>query len=744
MINKKASITLTILVFSFLIISSGALIVNGIKKSDNKNIVTTGNIISEQNNKDVGLSEDTPVMEEKFISKKSSGSGRSDDVNSLTYIEPENLSNRGDLENQTPENQTEANSTEFTNFGIQFSDSYIFEENGTEYIVRDGAAYALASSSYYITFDSSLPSSICENEKINIIVKGEAKFYPDYGDTLDCALDGHVHVSWCIDLMEDDGVLPDDLVTWKCDSSKVNSDGFSGCESSFYFEAKISGVDLTDAIIFDPGANGEFYAKIYDFDNKVGKMSTSSYDVSVNYNCDCLSGPCCNNATRPYNYKNFLSQPTGYSDSYYCSGTNSPTGTSYCMKRDYYCKGNSSSAFHTDSTKDTCGICKYCTDGDSTCNFYSSSAKCGTRSCNHLDTSCRDYTDADKHCNGAGSCINDSCISYTDNSKHTSCGTGKECDGYGACITCTTHDDYSCYDDDVYWFDLCDNREGKKTECGQNSESDWNYYCKGSERWKKKICTTKGCLNSACFSETYDCYSSKVETCQYGCLSGTCKSDPNIVCYRDSDCGQDGYSSPWCERDDVYNWFIDWKCNNPGTASSSCNHTDTLHLQEDCGEDSYNGSNYCFNNDVYINVTNRGCSGVSCFSNFTKKLVEDCEDGQCVNGTCQGLRKPDLVVLDSVVQSIRGRNVTLAFTIKNIGELVANNVYWMVDTNSTSSGSMKRTSSVSFNPGNWTRAYMMWTYSSSGSYYPKIIVDFDNTIRESNESNNMQSVSVNV
>ena len=100
-------------------------------------------------------------------------------------------------------------------------------------------------------------------------------------------------------------------------------------------------------------------------------------------------------------------QDCDYLNYYYQTGTESPTATEYCYYRDYddryrYCDGAGSCAalncnVYSDSLQYSCGTCKY---------ISSSNCTGGTQ----------------------GSCTN-----Y---SKGTSCGTNKECDGSGNCVTC--------------------------------------------------------------------------------------------------------------------------------------------------------------------------------------------------------------------------------------------------------------------------------------------------------------------
>ncbi len=526
------------------------------------------------------------------------------------------------------------NSSPFTELIESDNSTKIFSDFGSreEYTINS-KNYSLSSTTYYIRFEPSLPSSVCENEKIDITVRGKARFYPDSKDLFDCAWQDYTIVHWCLNLMEDDFLSRDDEIKSICQSSKSYD-----C-SSFYFEYTFRDVDLSSEFggVEDQGTI-EVYAEIYDFDNKVGRKSTTVYDVGK-VECNCLSGACCDTSSRPYNFKPYGSQPKGYTDEYICSGKNTPEGTNWVYKIDYYCNGQSSSVKSTNIQVDTCGTCEYCTTGDSTCNYYSSSTTCGTKDCDYLDTSCRDYHDIDKKCVSGGRCeATTSCYSsYTNKPKHTSCGTGKECDGKGNCITCTSHFYTSCYDNDVYWYDKCNNRQEKKEECGEDFCDAWfTDTCHGNDVYETRTCYRRGCRagdqGPHCYKDAYE-EERYVKTCQWGCTNGRCNPNPNVKCYKDSDCPR-VYSNPSCYGDDVKKDYTDYKCENPGTEQSYCKEIYNSSAYYDCGEDEY-GSNYCYDGDVYRDFIDRGCSNGNCFETTIKQKVEECGLGGCENGQCK-------------------------------------------------------------------------------------------------------------
>ncbi len=208
-------------------------------------------------------------------------------------------------------------------------------------------------------------------------------------------------------------------------------------------------------------------------------------------------------------------------------------------------------------------------------------------------------------------------------------------------VACNSHQYFACFDDDVYWYDSCDNREEKKEDCGENScDAFGANYCKEGDVYHQRTCYDKGCSEGSCFSNPFE-DEEMVEECPYGCENGACITQ----CTQNSDCGTDGFvGDPTCSADDVYQDYRTYTCNNPGTKDSYCSHTDTLTLKEDCGEDYCEawGSNYCKNDDVYRKRTchKQGCATGSCFDtpSTEEELVKTCEygcsDSECIVPSC--------------------------------------------------------------------------------------------------------------
>jgi len=404
------------------------------------------------------------------------------------------------------------------------------------------------------------------------------------------------------------------------------------------------------------------------FVEATGNSIVSSYShVNTIYvyssgDCKCFSGSCCDMSLRPYNFKSSGSQPTDYIDSYFCEGDNSPIGTSYSKKRDYYCNGADSNMHHTDTTADTCGTCEYCTAGDSTCNYYGSSTTCGTKDCDYLDTSCRDYHDLDKTCS-SGNCISPTCNSYTDEPKHTYCGSGKECDGSGSCITCTSHSYSLCYDSDVFWYDSCDNRQEKSVDCGEDSVSELWTFCQGNDLYVKRKYYDRWCESAVC-QESSEIVDEFEETCENGCENGECKP---AVCDEDSDCGTpDWTGNPWCSGSWIYQKYRYYDCNNPGTSSASCGYHDVdtrkeycdygcefdsckpepdikCYSDSDCGTNGWYGSSWCgtdgypyYIGSVYQKYKSYRCNNPGtyesyCSENYVDAVIDNCHREDCTD-----------------------------------------------------------------------------------------------------------------
>ena len=345
-------------------------------------------------------------------------------------------------------------------------------------------------------------------------------------------------------------------------------------------------------------------------------------------------------------------------------GTSGYTGNNYCyagdIYQDYVEKGCSGSSCYSNTEKKEIGDCNHgCENG----KCKPKPAECSTGQTKCEGTIYYECSDNNWVNNGnvvgkcKVECLNgDKCAGTTyylcQDYKWKSQGNVEGKCGYKKC---TLHYSEKCYDNDIYWYDSCEDKEDKKLECG-----------------------ISGCSNNKC-------------------------NAGNIICSKNSDCGTDGYmGNAFCSGNNVNQNYITYTCSNPGITSSSCSNLTISKKKEECGT--------------------AGCSNNKC------NIITE---------------KSDLTVTDLKIQSISGKNVVLGFTIKNIGTSTASNIYWKINTGS-SVADIKRTNPITLQEGNFTRAYMTWTYLSSGTYKPKVIVDYSNLIKESNEGNNEKSISVTI
>jgi len=470
--------------------------------------------------------------------------------------------------------------------------------------------------------------------------------------------------------------------------------------------------------------------------------SSARWDSTLKTCCECSSGdgPCCDGCHFKSSNTVCNSHISG-TDQYKCSD-NCLGSAVYGSYQNQYCSGTSSS----------CSGAKYLNDYNY--QFCSDSEFCsGSTSWGKTIPTCKTAQCTD------GICCDTTCGSYNFKSTNTQCWTGTE---------------YGCF----WGNDLGDDV----------SQRPLFQYCSGSSQLCDGRSTNGGWTVFDDCSNTQWCGGTQGQS-QFFCSS--------IACSQKSDCGDDYWYGVKCYDNDVYGNFVTYGCKYPGTKKAECTNLDLYQKKEECGDSGYTGDNYCYGGNVYKDYVTRLCSNAKCSSSTSRNLQKDCgglgcTNGKCngdlctdecsngdkkcsgnyaqtcgnydsdsclewpsstsgsgnqyctygcINGQCNSAPLPDLTVTNLIVQSTSGKNVTLAFTVKNIGNATANSVYWMVDSNS-SDPDPKRITPISLAPGNWTRAYMVLTYGNSGTYRPKAIVDFNNIVSEFNESNNQQSISV--
>lgn len=173
------------------------------------------------------------------------------------------------------------------------------------------------------------------------------------------------------------------------------------------------------------------------------------------------------------------------------------------------CQSECSSGQLKCTSSTTYKICsKYC-DG---CWYWSTSKSCPSGTvCDggHCVIPCsNECTSGSKRCaNGkvetCGNYDSDSCTEWGD---IKDCPTGQSCTGAGIC-KCTDHVKKECVNNDLYWYDSCNNKQELAEDCG-NDEWTENYRCSGDWTQREKI--KRGCAYAACYenrewANEYDC-----------------------------------------------------------------------------------------------------------------------------------------------------------------------------------------------------------------------------------------------
>jgi len=192
-----------------------------------------------------------------------------------------------------------------------------------------------------------------------------------------------------------------------------------------------------------------------------------------------------------------------------------------------------------------------------------------------------------------------------------------------ACINPGTPD-ASCYENSIS--QLFDN-------CGSDyCEGYVEDYCVGDDVHHSRTCYDKGCLIGSCFSEPF-VETELVEACAYACAGGECVGE----CSEDSDCADDYYSDNYCVGDNVYRDLHDFGCEGLSCVEDvidelveQCADTCvdgacvdiTCYEDSDCGDDGYIGENYCSEGDVYRDYREFSCLNPGSESSFCSDEID--------------------------------------------------------------------------------------------------------------------------
>jgi len=502
------------------------------------------------------------------------------------------------------------------------------------------------------------PRSVCRGERMSFELRGDVIVQPGpYNTYRALCLTGSLPVNTRVALMEldfgSDTIVKETIFTLQRECNPSDFSLYYGLGQGFEGRALVD-IDLSYEIDRDAGSYAEFYFLVEGVgsdSDKIFEFKSPKISVSIDENCECTSGACC--AIGAKEFKSSGSKPTGKSDGYSCSGSSSETGTSYVKKDDYYCNGDDADWHLTTITQDICGDCEYCTDGDMTCNYYSSDSICDF-----------DYGGYVYGCYGQS--LGDDV--FKQNKMRFCSGSSSGCNGRIELNTEVVYDDCNgnefCDDDNSGSNAFsCSNAQCTSGACCDVSPGSYDFklneeICSGTDPWKEYGCPWGINLGTDVGGRwVYDSCSGTSSLCNGGVIRQNWFVDSdcslyqycdgssnsffcNTICTANSDCPNDGWYDFKCDSEDVWGTYKDFSCVNPGTVNARCVSDEEYKRKEDCADASCDdwGSNYCKGLNVYHkrSCDAGGCSGGGCSSvpYDEEELVEECASG-CSNGECK-------------------------------------------------------------------------------------------------------------
>jgi uncharacterized repeat protein (TIGR01451 family) len=222
----------------------------------------------------------------------------------------------------------------------------------------------------------------------------------------------------------------------------------------------------------------------------------------------CASDACFANTSSWANYQNCGED--SYTGNYKCSGN--------LLQKEKIDKGCSSNSCFSNTVWETYQNCadsgKICQDG-ACVESCASECLAGEKKCSGTSgyQTCGNYD-------------SDLCLEW---SSVKNCASGYSCSEEGAnCVLdCVSHSAKKCYNEDLYWYDSCNNKEGLVQDCGEDSWTT-NYQCSGNF-WIQRQKTNRGCSSGACYANTSwlnyrDC-SLEEQICQGGACVESCSDE---------------------------------------------------------------------------------------------------------------------------------------------------------------------------------------------------------------------------
>ena len=267
-------------------------------------------------------------------------------------------------------------------------------------------------------------------------------------------------------------------------------------------------------------------------ENPESCQAYSTSAVCGNFDCDIYDSTC-----RNYHDVDLYCDGSGSceSDSWCDSFTNAPAGT-YCGVN-MVCDGIGNCEEECECTVGLCCDGCYFRENSYVCDdFYDILYGCpngGGASNPGEDVY---FQSKKRYCDGVSSGCSGVVSDWSSWQIQDDCTSDEYCeDGESSCFSCGYHSYSTCYDNDVYWFDYCDNLEDKRQECGI-----------------------------------------------LGCLFGNCVGT-GAECYYNLDCGVSDYlEEQYCSDGDLYAMYGAHVCNNPGQEDAYCSYLEELRMYEDC------------------------------------------------------------------------------------------------------------------------------------------------------------------
>ena len=308
----------------------------------------------------------------------------------------------------------------------------------------------------------------------------------------------------------------------------------------------------------------------------------------------------------------------------------------------------------------------------------------------------------------------------------------------------------------------CNNPGARSSSCSSSDQARLSLECTDQTRWlneffcqnddvyERGVKITMRCAGSGCGNAGEERLSRLTQDCQNGCetlssITARCRGAPPPPTCSDGITNQDE---------------TDVDCG--GSRCSKCQNGRTCSSGPDCQ------SNYC-------NPTTRKCENAPpctndcttqgaarCTSSTTQQTCGNFDADTCLEWgssiTCQSgcsstynqCNKPDLAITSFLLQYPRtttvnrNQRLSLVFTIKNIGTLTANNIFWNLVQPDHSNQTNEGRPISSLKPGQLTSVFVPSSYSRTGQQLLRVIADYQNQINELNENNNQKELTINV